>query len=485
MRASSGGGAGPRHAVSDGGPTTVARAETAESLKEQLRLRLAEAPALVTGPVIGAPTMGARQAFEGDIDAAAKRCCGRPAVVAPGPSSSCARRSTATARQRQAQRQRGAVLAAARGAVADRQHARCAGRLFPGGRPRSRRCRDADAARRAEPARRQARCGRGCVPAPDQARERTRRRRSRATAAAPCWATCTPRARRSTRRWLPTGRPSARCWRCSSSDADNCRPAARPVRHLRPHRRRAARQGRHGGGTGKPARWTRDRRGAGRARSRQSRLAARPVGQPRPGRRGAEPDGRSRMRHSRASARAWRSPSGLAHRKRGRLEWHWDLSQSHERLGDVLMARDKPEEALDHYRRGLAVAEAAGGARSRQPAMAARPCRQLSQDRLDRAGALQLGRGTRPAGARPRHHRPAGARRLLPGAVALRPVPLRRGAAHAGGVSRFEGAGQPLTSTEAFGGAGSMAGSRRRPIRSTSRRRRRHRGGRAWRAPAQ
>jgi tetratricopeptide (TPR) repeat protein len=49
----------------------------------------------------------------------------------------------------------------------------------------------------------------------------------------------------------------------------------------------------------------------------------------------------------------------LARRKRGRLEWHWDLSQSHERLGDILMARDKPAEALDHYRRGLVVAEAA------------------------------------------------------------------------------------------------------------------------------
>ena len=46
-------------------------AETAASLKEQLRLRLAEAPALLTGPVIGAPIMGARQAFEEDIDAAA------------------------------------------------------------------------------------------------------------------------------------------------------------------------------------------------------------------------------------------------------------------------------------------------------------------------------------------------------------------------------------------------------------------------------
>jgi tetratricopeptide (TPR) repeat protein len=49
----------------------------------------------------------------------------------------------------------------------------------------------------------------------------------------------------------------------------------------------------------------------------------------------------------------------LARQKRGRLEWHWDLSQSYERVGDVLMAQNKPAEALDHYRRGLVVAEAA------------------------------------------------------------------------------------------------------------------------------
>jgi tetratricopeptide (TPR) repeat protein len=48
----------------------------------------------------------------------------------------------------------------------------------------------------------------------------------------------------------------------------------------------------------------------------------------------------------------------LAKQKSGRLEWRWDLSQSHERLGDILMARNQAAEALDHYRRGLTVAEA-------------------------------------------------------------------------------------------------------------------------------
>ncbi len=48
----------------------------------------------------------------------------------------------------------------------------------------------------------------------------------------------------------------------------------------------------------------------------------------------------------------------LASQHPDRLEWLWDLSQSYERLGDILMALDRPAEAFDHYRRGLAAAEA-------------------------------------------------------------------------------------------------------------------------------
>lgn len=47
----------------------------------------------------------------------------------------------------------------------------------------------------------------------------------------------------------------------------------------------------------------------------------------------------------------------LAHRKPGNLNWQWDLSVSHDRIGDMLLARGKTEEALASYRRGLAIAE--------------------------------------------------------------------------------------------------------------------------------
>jgi tetratricopeptide (TPR) repeat protein len=46
--------------------------ESPETLKEKLRLRLAEPAVLVDGPAAGAPTMGARQVLESDIDAAAR-----------------------------------------------------------------------------------------------------------------------------------------------------------------------------------------------------------------------------------------------------------------------------------------------------------------------------------------------------------------------------------------------------------------------------
>ena len=48
---------------------------------------------------------------------------------------------------------------------------------------------------------------------------------------------------------------------------------------------------------------------------------------------------------------------GLAHRKPGNLNWQWDLSVSHDRIGDVLLAMGKTEEALASYRAGLVIAE--------------------------------------------------------------------------------------------------------------------------------
>ena len=47
----------------------------------------------------------------------------------------------------------------------------------------------------------------------------------------------------------------------------------------------------------------------------------------------------------------------LAARHADDLEWQWDLSLSHDRVGDVLAAMGKSAEALESYRRGLAIAE--------------------------------------------------------------------------------------------------------------------------------
>jgi tetratricopeptide (TPR) repeat protein len=40
------------------------------------------------------------------------------------------------------------------------------------------------------------------------------------------------------------------------------------------------------------------------------------------------------------------------------VHWQWDLSASHDRVGDVLIAQGKLEEALQSYRRGMEIAEA-------------------------------------------------------------------------------------------------------------------------------
>jgi tetratricopeptide (TPR) repeat protein len=49
----------------------------------------------------------------------------------------------------------------------------------------------------------------------------------------------------------------------------------------------------------------------------------------------------------------------LARREPDRFDWQWDLSESYDRIGDVLMAQGRTEEALEQYRRGLSVAAAA------------------------------------------------------------------------------------------------------------------------------
>jgi tetratricopeptide (TPR) repeat protein len=48
----------------------------------------------------------------------------------------------------------------------------------------------------------------------------------------------------------------------------------------------------------------------------------------------------------------------LSQRDPNNVQWQWDLSASHDRVGDALIAQGRLEEALDSYRRGLRVAEA-------------------------------------------------------------------------------------------------------------------------------
>jgi len=48
----------------------------------------------------------------------------------------------------------------------------------------------------------------------------------------------------------------------------------------------------------------------------------------------------------------------LTSRDADNVQWQWDLSASYDRIGDVLIAEGKLEEALLSYRRGMAIAEA-------------------------------------------------------------------------------------------------------------------------------
>src|SRR5262249_61534134 len=51
-------------------------------------------------------------------------------------------------------------------------------------------------------------------------------------------------------------------------------------------------------------------------------------------------------------------PGARARRDPGNTLWQRDLSVSHDRIGDVLVAQGEREAALDAYRNGLAIAEA-------------------------------------------------------------------------------------------------------------------------------
>ncbi len=97
--------------------------DEAAFLKDQLRQRLSEPASLLAGGINTAPTMGASEAFEGDIEAAAKTV-----LVEAGGHRAKAKTAPAQAHerprrgQRQAQRQRGRLLAPAGRALPARRH---------------------------------------------------------------------------------------------------------------------------------------------------------------------------------------------------------------------------------------------------------------------------------------------------------------------------------------------------------------------------
>ena len=95
-----------------------------------------------------------------------------------------------------------------------------------------------------------------------------------------------------------------------------------------------------------------------RARCRQCRLQARPVGDLRPHRRHACGQGRARCGARELSPAASRSPRRWPKRDPQNAVWQHDLSVSHDRIGEVLDKKGDREAALESFRKGLAIAKA-------------------------------------------------------------------------------------------------------------------------------
>ena len=282
------------------------------------------------------------------------------------------------------------LLAPAGRAVAARQHRRCARRLRQGGRPGARGRRGADAGGRPASARGQSRRGRGRVPAPDRARQGRQRQRdggSCAIAATPCWATCWPRARSTTRRWPPTREAQREVKALLERDAEHVglrRDLS--VTYDRIGDMHAA-KGELDAALESYRQQPRDRRGAGHARSGQARCGSTIC----PSATTASARCSTRRAIATAALASFRKglaiAKALALRDPDNVQWQWDLSASHDRIGDVA---DRPGQARGgagqlppraRDRRG------AGQARSRPRRLAARPGGQLPQDRLARGAS--------------------------------------------------------------------------------------------------
>ena len=170
--------------------------------------------------------MGACEAFEADIEAAARTVlpgggrASREGQAAPAQAhdGDGAANGSSTAARRRYWRQLGAL------SLLDGT-ARCARRLRQGRRSGAGEPRSADAGWASST------CA-AAISTPPRPRSAARSSwrmpstaaataGSRAIAATPCWATCSPRGRSTTRRWPPTRRHSARSRRCSSATPSN------------------------------------------------------------------------------------------------------------------------------------------------------------------------------------------------------------------------------------------------------------------------
>ncbi len=107
----------------------------------------------------------------------------------------------------------------------------------------------------------------------------------------------------------------------------------------------------------------------------------------------------------------------LAARDPANTEWQRDLSVSHNKIGDVLVAQGDGPQALAAYRRGLAIRRGAGRARPGEHRMAARPVGQPQQDRRRAGGAGRRAAGAGGVPQGPGDRRDAG--RARPGQCAM------------------------------------------------------------------
>jgi hypothetical protein len=58
-----------------------------------------------------------------------------------------------------------------------------------------------------------------------------------------------------------------------------------------------------------------------------------------------------------STSKAWRSSNGWPSKTKSNSNWQWGLSGSYERVGEVLVAQGKLQEALNAYQQSLAIVE--------------------------------------------------------------------------------------------------------------------------------